>query len=293
MSEPSKRPRAGQPPGGFRVTEQHFRFEGFSAPNYTPVPDDLFDELAPELTESELRVLLYVLRRTFGFKRKRPTPSQLTKWSRGSRPATVASLIVVPVLSRRGGHGGLRAPRGEGHHHGRKASRLPRATTNPMSTHSAFAGGRAVICPTVGNLCPPVGQNLPPQETGKQETENNTSNLRKDTVSFAKYDQARLAILPYAEDLGRELGDQAPFTFDDDPADQPSPQHRARPRHLHRPLIEPGRSPRSARRRSAPRRRGRKANRRQRTSWPCWRTCSASPCRRGRKATSRGCPRPL
>ena len=27
-----------------------------------------------------------------------------------------------------------------------------------------------------------------------------------------KYDQARLAILPYAEDLARELGDQAPLT---------------------------------------------------------------------------------
>jgi hypothetical protein len=31
-------------------------------------------------------------------------------------------------------------------------------------------------------------------------------------TSLAKYDQARLAILPYAEDLARELGDQAPLT---------------------------------------------------------------------------------
>ena len=34
----------------------------------------------------------------------------------------------------------------------------------------------------------------------------------KEPVSFEKYDQARLAILPYAEDLARELGDQAPLT---------------------------------------------------------------------------------
>jgi hypothetical protein len=46
-----------------------FQYEGFASPNYTPVPDDLFDILAPQLTESELRVLLYVIRRTFGFKR--------------------------------------------------------------------------------------------------------------------------------------------------------------------------------------------------------------------------------
>jgi hypothetical protein len=31
-------------------------------------------------------------------------------------------------------------------------------------------------------------------------------------LSLEKYDQARLAILPYAEDLARELGDQAPLT---------------------------------------------------------------------------------
>ena len=31
-------------------------------------------------------------------------------------------------------------------------------------------------------------------------------------ASFEKYDQARLAILPYAEDLARELNDQAPLT---------------------------------------------------------------------------------
>ena len=34
------------------------------------MPDALFDELAPNLTEAELRVLLYIVRRTFGFKRE-------------------------------------------------------------------------------------------------------------------------------------------------------------------------------------------------------------------------------
>jgi hypothetical protein len=44
-------------------------FEGFGAPNTTPVPDVVFDVLAPELSEAELRVLLYIIRRTFGFKK--------------------------------------------------------------------------------------------------------------------------------------------------------------------------------------------------------------------------------
>src|SRR5687767_7126295 len=52
--------------------EQHkepFHYEGFSSPNGTIVPDDVFDVLLPRLTDPELRVLLYIIRRTFGFKR--------------------------------------------------------------------------------------------------------------------------------------------------------------------------------------------------------------------------------
>jgi hypothetical protein len=48
-----------------------FRFGGFDTPRYTPTPDQIFDELlAPSLlTEAELRVLLYIVRRTFGWKK--------------------------------------------------------------------------------------------------------------------------------------------------------------------------------------------------------------------------------
>ncbi|MBA7492131.1 hypothetical protein ES702_02680 [subsurface metagenome] len=44
-------------------------FPGFRNPRYTQVPDELFDELLSELNESELKVLLYIIRRTFGFKK--------------------------------------------------------------------------------------------------------------------------------------------------------------------------------------------------------------------------------
>jgi hypothetical protein len=39
------------------------------------VPDELFDELLTELTGTELKVLLYIIRRTFGFKRDSDTIS--------------------------------------------------------------------------------------------------------------------------------------------------------------------------------------------------------------------------
>ena len=45
------------------------QFRGFQGPNFTPVPDELFDELMVDLTGAELRVLLYIIRRTFGFKK--------------------------------------------------------------------------------------------------------------------------------------------------------------------------------------------------------------------------------
>lgn len=44
-------------------------FRGYTGPNFTPVPDQLFDEQLADLSGAELKVLLYIMRRTFGFKR--------------------------------------------------------------------------------------------------------------------------------------------------------------------------------------------------------------------------------
>lgn len=44
-------------------------FEGYCGPNFTPIPDQLFDEQLVDLSGAELKVLLYIMRRTFGFKR--------------------------------------------------------------------------------------------------------------------------------------------------------------------------------------------------------------------------------
>ena len=44
-------------------------FEGFDFPSYTPIPDQLIDELMSTLSLAELRVALYIARRTYGFKK--------------------------------------------------------------------------------------------------------------------------------------------------------------------------------------------------------------------------------
>src|SRR3712207_254958 len=40
---------------------------GFRKPTTTPTPDDIFDEWLSVLSFAELKVLLYIVRRTFGF----------------------------------------------------------------------------------------------------------------------------------------------------------------------------------------------------------------------------------
>jgi phage replication O-like protein O len=50
-------------------------FQGFQFPTTTPVPDEVFDVLMPQLSGAELKVLLYICRRTFGFKKEADTIS--------------------------------------------------------------------------------------------------------------------------------------------------------------------------------------------------------------------------
>src|ERR1700730_9963390 len=50
-------------------------FDGFEDPSYTQIPDAFFDQVMCHLAEAELRVCLYIMRRTFGFKKRSDTIS--------------------------------------------------------------------------------------------------------------------------------------------------------------------------------------------------------------------------
>jgi phage replication O-like protein O len=52
----------------FALTQLNFKV--FISPRYTQVLDELFDDLMAHLSGAELKVLLYVIRRTFGFKKE-------------------------------------------------------------------------------------------------------------------------------------------------------------------------------------------------------------------------------
>lgn len=47
----------------------------FKSPNYTQLPNDLFDEYLPQLGYSELKVLLYLCRQTFGYQTQKAKSS--------------------------------------------------------------------------------------------------------------------------------------------------------------------------------------------------------------------------
>jgi len=50
-------------------TNNHYEFQGFGSPNFTQVPDEAIDQLMPRLSGAEFKVLLYIIRRTYGFKK--------------------------------------------------------------------------------------------------------------------------------------------------------------------------------------------------------------------------------
>jgi hypothetical protein len=52
------------------ATANQGTFPGFQSPTTTPVPDEVFDVLMPQLSGTELKVLLYICRRTFGFRKE-------------------------------------------------------------------------------------------------------------------------------------------------------------------------------------------------------------------------------
>jgi phage replication O-like protein O len=203
------------PPGrstawGFAVPDQPYPFDGFSRPTYTPIPDELFDVLLPDLSKPELKVLLYVMRRTFGFKKDADAIStaQLvsdittkdgrvldrgTGLPRSSVKTATQSLVERGILT----------------------VRQVRSETGDYDSNVYSVRFKEVVQPLAypwpaSDL--PVGQPVDPQETGIQQTAGQHFESSKGPVSFEKYDQARLAILPYAEDLARELGDQAPLS---------------------------------------------------------------------------------
>jgi len=167
-----------------------FFYSGFLSPNTTPVPDDVFDVIAPELTEAELRVLLYVVRRTFGFNRERDAIS-LSQMVDGITTRDGRILDRGTGMSRRGVMKGCAGLLEKGIITVEK--RLAEQGDNEINIYSLRfrEEQNGTTIRGVGNKVPygrerstpGVGNEVAPQETVIQETGLDYSNIRKSTRS--------------------------------------------------------------------------------------------------------------
>ncbi len=97
-----------------KLTEKEFEcFSGWECPHSTQIPDPLLDEVMRHLTEAELKVLLVMMRKTFGWKKDSDhiSLSQLCEFS-GLSKGTVSTAVkslermnMIRVIRTRTKHG--------------------------------------------------------------------------------------------------------------------------------------------------------------------------------------------
>ncbi len=212
--------------------KRSFRYPGFALPTTTPVPDDVFDVIAPELTEAELRVLLYIIRRTYGFNKERDQIS-LTQMTDGITTRDGRVLDKGTGMSRRGVMKGCAGLLNKGIIIVKKGkSSLGDSEINVYRLR--FQGevdkvGNGVPYPGERSA-PPVGNEVPPQQTVVQETALHINSTSKD-IHTASRTSKRVG------GVGEEGGNvyaqeqrepRAPRQVGEILATRPLPRHRGR-----------------------------------------------------------------
>ena len=217
-------------------------FQGFQRPNYTMVPDELFDELLSDLSGSELKVLLYIIRRTFGFKKDSDNIS-LSQMMHGIKTRDGRVLDRGVGLTKKTVLGALRSledsniiisQRRQSVERGNEPTEYRLNVIGATSNGHTPLGG---ISPPplaeespqgVGEMFPPSpgGTNYPPQQRVKQETDGQLSNIRKVSQTRETIEDSDPASLTgkqpdepadrdilssYIQSIALELRDQAPL----------------------------------------------------------------------------------
>ena len=140
-------------------------FPGFRSPTYTMVPDEVFDELLVELTGAELKVLLYIIRRTFGFKRESDTIS-LSQMLTGihtrdgrvlDRGVGLSKKTLLDALRNLSARRIILTQRRQSAEKGNEPTAYRLNVLRPGGTPPVTAGGS----PLGGIPTPPLGENVP------------------------------------------------------------------------------------------------------------------------------------
>jgi hypothetical protein len=198
-------------------SQPSFWFEGFFEPSFTMIPDTLFDELAPNLTESELRVALYIMRRTFGFKKQSDAIS-INQLISGISTRDGRVLDRGTGMSRQGVMRGIKGLTAKGVIVVRKE--VGEDGVNQVNLYALRFREQGVVYERdYGGLPsrPRVVNEVDPQHTVKQQTEKQhtvkefeTSKDQRRNIDITL--EAMAVIGRYIEDLARELRDEAPLS---------------------------------------------------------------------------------
>jgi Bacteriophage replication protein O len=190
------------------------RWPGFENPNYTPIPDEFFDVLMTQLSEAELRILLYICRRTFGF-RKRADAISINQMLKGITTRDGRQLDNGAGLSKNGLMRGLKGLIEKEIIFVEKA--MGEDGVNQVNIYGLrFREG---VVPPEDYGSPRKGLGVVPaehpQQTVRQQTEPQerlfeTSNGQ--TQEKSHYDKDRDALLTIVSDFAKELGDTAPLS---------------------------------------------------------------------------------
>lgn len=204
-----------------RSATDDFRFEGFESPNTTPVPDVVFDRLLARLGEAEIKALLYIIRRTFGFKKDRD-PISFNQFLRGITTLDGRSLDEgCGVRDRTTLSKALKSLEAKGIVTSEKGTdeRGENTTTVYRLRFRDAASAAVGAQPTgvVGNSYhrgrenpPPVVGNSYPQETALQQTERQDSNVRMTSHNEKPIEtKSRAQAGPEPRPVGAPAGDAA------------------------------------------------------------------------------------
>lgn len=146
---------------------------GLASPRYTQVPDDLLDLWMSYLSEAELKVLLYIVRRTFGFKKDADAIS-VRQMQEGIRRADGSVLDYGTGLSLSSVQRGVKGLLGYGlilAERRQSAARGDETTVYQLR----LAPLTQIRQPGDRNLTPPPYPNSAPQETAESTNRNGSA----------------------------------------------------------------------------------------------------------------------
>lgn len=185
-------------------------FRGFSKPTFTQVPDEVFDELMPRLSGSEFKVLMYIVRRTFGFKKDSDSISlsQMTDGIRTrdgrqlDRGAGLARSTAVAALNSLVDKGIISAVRNQSDERGFEATTY----TLHWADDPLFENRTSLV----RKSAQPLDRKSNQQETVDQQTEGqDLSKGTQPTPMIPRKERRQLEA--FAEDYARELRDESPI----------------------------------------------------------------------------------